>query len=179
MDREQAIEVLKALRVISKEEDIAEGSILGQNALLGRMEIAQLLLAAGANVNGTDDKGFTALHQACMVNWPGQGDVVRWLIANGADISAHACNLGYPLHIAALNGCTEHIRVLHAAGADIHARNRAGATPLHTACVFGQVEAVRLLLELGADPAAKNNAGNTPAELAAAFGREDCAALCR
>ena len=136
MNREEALEALKSRRVVSQEGDIADASIFGQAALLGQMDVARLLLDAGANVNGTDAHGFTPLHQACMVNEPGQADVVRWLIANGADISAHACNLGFPLHVAALNGCTESIRVLQAAGADIHAavfRQRNEARLLKTA----------------------------------------------
>jgi hypothetical protein len=51
-------------------------------ALLGRTEIARLLIDAGADVNQTDGGGYTALHSAAFL---GQLPVAELLLARGAD----------------------------------------------------------------------------------------------
>ena len=60
-----------------------------------------------------------------------------------------------PLHLAALKGDSETVKVLISAGADIHALNEEGATPLHLAAESGHSEVVRILIEAGADGSAR------------------------
>lgn len=49
------------------------------------IESLTLLLAAGADVNGKDTRGLTALHEAARWGW---NDVVRFLVERGADLQA-------------------------------------------------------------------------------------------
>jgi len=53
-------------------------------ALLGKTEIAQALIDAGADVNQTNNEGSTALHTAAFFCRP---DIVKALLAAGADTS--------------------------------------------------------------------------------------------
>jgi len=50
----------------------------------GQKEIAELLIAAGADVNAKNDNGWTPLHNAAGNN----KEVVELLIAKGADLNA-------------------------------------------------------------------------------------------
>jgi Ankyrin repeats (many copies)/Ankyrin repeat len=106
-----------------------------------RSEIAQQLLATGANVHASNRLGDQPLH-AAAVGSPGSP---AWdPIAQTATIS---CLLD--------------------AGADPNASNKNGATPLHKAVRTRCAAAVQLLLERGANPASRNRTGSTPIRLAA------------
>jgi ankyrin repeat protein len=53
-----------------------------------RLEVVRFLVEElGANVNSKDDKGYTPLHGAALI---GRDDVITYLVAKGADISARA-----------------------------------------------------------------------------------------
>lgn len=56
---------------------------LGQAASGDHLEILQLLLEEGADINGQDASGHTALHQACILGCKER--IVRYLIQKGAD----------------------------------------------------------------------------------------------
>ncbi|MEO0471019.1 MAG: ankyrin repeat domain-containing protein [Bacteroidota bacterium] len=51
----------------------------------GRLAVAQYLLQTGLDVNASASFGQTALHFSCLT---GQMDIVRWLVAKGADTQA-------------------------------------------------------------------------------------------
>ena len=68
------------------------------------------LLAAGADTEYRDQDDFTALHHAVL---SGFEDVVRILIASGADVNAHDEKTGStPLHLAAAYGYTKLVLLL-------------------------------------------------------------------
>ncbi len=113
------------------------------------------LLGAGADVNGRQGDGTTALH------WAVYRDAVptaRLLLA--ADAAVDAVNdLGAtPLWLAASNGSATLIETLLSAGADPNRTLPSGETPLMTASRTGNPAAVRILLEHGADPHAAEDA---------------------
>jgi ankyrin repeat protein len=131
-------------------------------ALKGYRDVAELLLANGANVNIKDNSGMTPLHIAAGF---GNKDVVQLLLANKADLNA-SDNLGRtPLHMAAkcsderLAGAVADSLV--AKGADVGARDDDGDTPLWTAVVESNWEVAKLLLANKADIDAKDNDGDT------------------
>jgi ankyrin repeat protein len=119
-------------------------------AIKGDAEMAQLLLAAGANHRATTRLGaYTPLYLAARGGHPA---VVAALLSAGADVKAVTSNGTTPLMIAAASGDTRTITTLIENGSDINARDKAkGETPLMFAAAFNRVEAIKLLLARGAD----------------------------
>jgi len=70
------------------------------------------------------------------------------------------------LHIAALLGQFEIVRILVLLGADVNAKMNFNDTPLHCAVRQSNQEIVKFLLEKGADPNAQGSNNNTPLHIA-------------
>jgi ankyrin repeat protein len=107
-------------------------------ASIGRTEIAELLVAKGANVNARENNGITPLHIAAE---RGNREIVELLISRGADINARRKNGKTPLHQASENGYTQIAELLIAKGADVNAGSDEG-TPLY----FARTEEMKALL---------------------------------
>jgi hypothetical protein len=117
--------------------------------------------------------GDTALHIAAAVY---QTEIVRTLIAAGADLRARNRRGAEPLHYAAVGSPgspswnppaqAATVACLIAAGADPNAVDRSGVMPLHRAVRTRCAGAVAALLEGGADVLARNSSGSTPLLLA-------------
>jgi ankyrin repeat protein len=106
-----------------------------------RVEIVQLLLAAGADPNSSKNHRQSGpLHYAADTCF-----------------TSTAWSAGQQV---------ETIRCLLEAGAKINAPDKNGATPLHRAVRTRGAEAVRCLLKAGSDPWLKNKSGSTAFHLA-------------
>ena len=81
------------------------------------------------------------------------------------------------LHLAALEGQTQIVRLLLANKAQVNARGLREETPLHMAMYNGHREVAELLLASQADVNAQNTAGETPLHLAARKGYRDLVEL--
>jgi cytohesin len=162
--------------------------------------VAEVLIAAGADVNAQDKFGATPLDEAlryrntAVVNlliqrtggkldatrqlqdavMRGQLDMVTLLLGVGADPNAKTANGSTLLHDAALKGHREIVQLLLARGARADSRNAGGATPLHDASLGGHIGVIELLLDRGAEIDARDTeAGATPLHHAASWGRCD------
>jgi uncharacterized protein len=70
-------------------------------AVGGQLEIAEILLAAGSDVNARAPGGTTALHAAVLF---GQQTMAKWLLEHGAEPNVRDGNEKTPLEIAEENG---------------------------------------------------------------------------
>jgi len=147
------------------------GATIHKAAERGDLAGVQGFLAKGVPVNARDGVlGSTSLHWAA---WMGHDDVVRLLVASGADVNAKN-NLGLtPLHWAAQKGHRNAAELLVASGAVVDAKENGGSTPLHRAAWKGHEDVVRLLVASGADVNAKTKSGTTPVGFAAMKGHMD------
>ncbi|KAJ5623014.1 hypothetical protein N7490_011619 [Penicillium lividum] len=119
---------------------------LGVACSEGHLEIARMLLNAGADVQNATNKGEILLSFAI-----GNLEVAKLLLDNGADIEAADRNGWTALHLSCHQDQLEVFRLLLEGGADIEAVSKYGTTALITACREGHLDAVRLLLETGAN----------------------------
>ena len=135
-------------------------------ARVGDFTSAQLLVAAGANVNDQDGWGVSATVLAAHA---GHGGLVEFLLEKGADPNAAAAGFT-ALHVAIMRRDEKTVTALLAHGADPNAPLRTwtptrreshdfnfapelvGATPLWLAARFSEPAVMRLLVKHGADP---------------------------
>ena len=101
-----------------------------------RRDVAQLLVAHGADCHARNRRGAEPLHYAADAN--------RWSPAAQSDVIAY----------------------LTSVGADANATDKSGVTPLHRAIRTRSLSAVQALLNAGADPLQTNGSGSTPLHLA-------------
>ncbi len=96
-----------------------------------RLEIVELLVRYGADVNTRSNDGDSALHRAVGVGSP---EIVQFLLKNGADIDVRGHEDDEtPLCNATLYGDEKMVRLLLEHGANPWLRNDVTGTPLETA----------------------------------------------
>ena len=116
----------------------------------GNVELARMLLLAGANVRAlTRINSYTPLFFAGR---EGNADVVKALLEAGSDVKAISSTGSTPLMLAAASGNVAAVAALLDAGADIDAKENArGQTALMFASAYNRVEVIKLLAQRGAD----------------------------
>ncbi len=145
---ENDLDSVKSL-IESKVDVDSRRARFGKTALMiaiinNNIEIAYLLLEAGASVHSTDGEGNTPLHYAKDV------ELIQKLVDIGAGVHARNKEDQTPLHKAKN---VEISRALIELGADVHARDDKGNTPLHLA---RNALMVSFLLTSRADPNARD-----------------------
>ena len=169
---------------------------VGESGAVASSDLITLLLARGADVNaqlvlfppyrsladrGSDNLltiGATPLVRAAKA---GDVEVVRWLLAKGADVTVATADGVTPIMAAAgvasrdsdtrgrfrtERDAIESVRLLLAAGADVNGADNRGQTPLHGAAFWGSNELVKVLVERGAALNARDRRGMTPVDSA-------------
>lgn len=129
------------------------------------MDVAVLLVGAGAKANVANQFGVTPLSLACT---NGSAAMVDFLLRSGADPNAALPNGETPLMTASRTGNPKVVQSLVERGAKVEtAEAMLGQTPLMWASAEGHNDVVRLLIERGANVNARSKAGFTPLLLAA------------
>lgn len=100
----------------------------------------------------------------------GHIEIVKLLLANGADITVQDAKGWTPLNSAAWGGHLEVVKLLLENGADFTVPSNDYWTPLVVAAYHGHLSVVQLLLEKGADIIASTEDGWTPLNSAARGG---------
>lgn len=136
-------------------------------AVMGRTPIVQRLLEAGASLHVRDSIGRTALHLSAIPD-DVSDEVLRILLAAGADPTATAADGETPLHVAARAGRVAAIDLLLDRGVHVGATSNRGRTPLHAAAERGRDRAVVRLIDRHATVNAPDATGWTPLLLAIA-----------
>ncbi|XP_071974597.1 protein phosphatase 1 regulatory subunit 12A-like isoform X4 [Engystomops pustulosus] len=105
----------------------AQGAVFMAACSAGDQEEVRQLLAAGAQINGTNVDGLTALHQACIDE---NMDMVQFLVENGAAVNQQDNEGWTPLHAAASCGFVSIAQYLISKGANVAIVNSEGELPL-------------------------------------------------
>jgi len=143
-------------------------------ATTGNIEIARLLLEAGADIDAGDSDNSTALGVAAMRK---HGEMVAFLIERGADVNRRDRKADCPLSFAVYGRDEAIIQQLLDAGADLYFRNPNGETLLHVTCARGIRGFAEHLLDNGAEIDALSSNGGTPLGFAAMRGHAEIVEL--
>jgi len=113
------------------------------------LDLADALIAAGADVKKPNRDGATALRLAAI---NGSAPMIQKLLKAGADANETSANGETALMFASRNGNPDAVKALLDAKADANAKEKLrGTTPLMWAAEQAHPEAMKLLLASGAD----------------------------
>jgi len=128
------------------------------------LQITQLLLANGANVDLQDEQGRTALHIEALA---GNADGVQMLLENNAASNIQDSLGQTPLHLSAKRGHLNVVKLLLDFGADWNLQDNAGQVAMHFAASSHSKEVITLLLDKGASLNVSDTMGISPLHIAA------------
>jgi ankyrin repeat protein len=151
MDAAVAGSVEAMALLLDKGADVDAQNPFGTTALMmaaTQIDKVKLLLDRGAKPNLASKQGRTALFLAAMSD--SSTDIVKLLIARGADIRARDAFQNTTLTAAAYGNDLATIRLMLDAGIDPNAAGVTGVTPLLGAAYHGNLDATRLLVTKGA-----------------------------
>lgn len=131
-------------------------------ARLDDLELAELLIRAGANATAANRFGVTPLALAAI---NANAGMIEKLLKAGADVNAPLSELGEtPLMMASRTGNVEAVTVLLRHGARVNVKESSrGHTALIWAATEGHSAVAKLLMENGADVNARSNPDTPPA----------------
>lgn len=175
----------KNLALLEATDDEAGTTPLAFAAGFGHIELVRFLLEKGANVNARDSRGVSPLfiavwlkqtecvrallEKGAVASAPGPGgmrplhvaatgdvEILKMLLARGADTSVRNDLGNTPLLLAVREGPEETVRTLVEAGADVNAANPStGDGPLEVALQEGRPTIADYLRSKGAKPRAE------------------------
>ena len=136
------------------------------------VEIAELLLEHGADVDVRETTGGTILLKVLSRPQRNLVNIVKLLLKHGADVNARDDTLRSSLHLAEYKGELEVAQILLKHKADVNSQDNDGKTPLHILSEHREykeddvVNHARLLLEHGTEVNIRDKDNQTPLLLA-------------
>ncbi|XP_053669720.1 ankyrin repeat domain-containing protein 12 [Anopheles nili] len=153
----------------------------------GNLQLVNLLLANGADVNALDNEGHSVVHWATVC---GEVEALRAVLTAGADVSTPDINGGSPLHYAAqmcganYDGKSARasaklaLEILNALlnhpDTSVEVEDKDGRQPLLWAASAGSAKAVLALIKAGAHVESADKDGLTALHCAASRGHTEC-----
>lgn len=119
----------------------------------GDINIAKILIDAGANVNAQDDDGDTPLMKACLIR---NKELFKLLIDSKANVNIQNNNGNTAVIASCMKNDIEMIKLIIKAGCNLELKNKYENTVLMFAGLYNRTEIVKLLVEANA----KLNIGN-------------------
>lgn len=132
------------------------------------------IIRGGANVNATNDRGWTPLHESVNI---GYVEVSNILLVAGGDLSARNGDNNGVLNIAVKSGCKIMVENMITQGAHSSYRDYSGYTPMHWAVILHGAEMVKLLCDGGCDVVSRDYKRRTPEKLAIREKKPEVAAI--
>ena len=166
----------RLFQIIDKAEKNTQGlSLIHEAARSGSIRQIKRVLNLGEHIDKPsplrDDGHATPLLLAAASN---SCQAVRFLIENGADITAKDRGRNGILHYAAIGGVKETVSYLLGLGIPVDCKSTWGKTPLHVAAVKGHAEILLILIQNGADLDSCTGFDDIALLLAAEEGHFDC-----
>ena len=140
------------------------GSVLHSASSTSNINTLVYCIENGFDINTQDNDGNTSLHIASEFC----NHVVCKILLSCKGINVNACNKAGQtcLHIAAINGDIELIKLLAEAGCNVDIQDKNRRTALHEAAERNKIDIVDYLIKKGANINLKCNFGWTPLHLA-------------
>ena len=141
---------------ISSEPDILTSTIIRNS--LPTIDLVISNMDSTKNSNAIDSSLVRSLEDSGR---PPSIAKVERLIKMGANLAHSTKEYGTPIHLAALMGFLDIVKLFLKFGVDASLRSDDGYTPLHWATFKGNLELAVILLDAGAETTAQNNVGET------------------
>lgn len=158
----------------SDDEEPLDYTALHCAVLNNNLEMVQVLVEAGADINARDAFECTPLLYS-VASKNGDVSIAKLLVEKGADVFVRDKNDRSALKLALENRHFEIakliVQVITRSGININAQDRTGSTLLMNAVDHGDPEFVKCIIDAGADVNARNTDGKTA--LAKALDRKD------
>lgn len=133
--------------ILSRAVGLCGRTLLHFCSIFDNIPVAQVLVAACADLDAKDNSGISALSYSAIYN---HESFVRFLIEARADVNSNGVNGWCPLHFAAKKGCIRIVELLIEAGANVNAETANASCALHVAAEHGQFTVALKLVAAGA-----------------------------
>lgn len=129
----------------------------------GALDVTELLIKSGADVNSEDNWGRSILRVAALKD---HLKVFELLAKHDADINAKNIRGNTLLHLFASQGQLDAVKCLARFDVDFTIKNCDGQTPLHVALLKRHREVAKFLIECNSDVNSRDSLGQTALHLA-------------
>lgn len=137
------------------------------SARKGYNDLVNHLINSGANLELTDNDGFTPLWSTAFTD---KGATIELLLRKGANIRHLDANGNNIITAAAANGSNKTIQLLVARGVDPGNKNKFGRTALFDAIEHNKIDTVRLLISYKVDLNIRTASNKSPLAVARQMG---------